>query len=313
MDSTHFGDAPRRRTATNSILQELTDIAAVNSFASAERDALNSLSNTEQPTLIDCGGGIYITSPGNPLTPQGVVAWRDDAKRAIDSDTKRYSDADDGSKLAFAAATMTAKALPSQYQASILDMIEFTHTLTRKLAKTKEELRDAADTLNDHIKEKGRNVDDRSAETREHRLTLLMRRDKLQQQIRELTERIESHHCIRGFPSLVRWMAINITRQERLRTQNALLQPYNGYPLPTMVSTVAKVLRYVGAGAICALEGQPTPMEVYDLISQMIDAKELDSGRYPQRLDFAAAKPAQTGSLDLQKSDPAYKTKVDRC
>eukprot|EP00741_Cyanophora_paradoxa_P019548 tig00021127_g18870.t1 len=61
MDSTHFGDAPRRRTATNSILQELTDIAAVNSFASAERDALNSLSNTEQPTLIDCGGGIYIT------------------------------------------------------------------------------------------------------------------------------------------------------------------------------------------------------------------------------------------------------------
>eukprot|EP00741_Cyanophora_paradoxa_P010311 tig00020528_g9980.t1 len=281
MDPTNFGDAPRRRAATNSILHELTDVAAVNANASAERDALNSLSHTEAPTLIDCGGGIYITSPGNPLTPQGVVAWRDDAKRAIDSDTKRYSDADDGSKLAFAAATMATKAIPLQYQTSTHDMIEFTHAHIRKLAKLKEELREASEALTEHIKEKGRKMENRSEETREHRNTLKTRRDQLQKEIQETNARIESNHCIRGFPSLVRWMAINITRQERMRTQNALAQPYNGHPLPTMVSMVSKVLRYVGAGTICLLEGHPTPMEVYELIKQMIEAKELDSGHYP--------------------------------
>eukprot|EP00741_Cyanophora_paradoxa_P015059 tig00020848_g14530.t1 len=281
MDSRHFDDAPRRRSATNTLLQELTDVAAVTSNASAEREALNALSNTERPILIDCGGGICITSPGNPLTPQGVAAWRDDAQRAIDRDTKRYSDADDGSKLALAGATLAAKALPSQYQASIHDMINQTGQLTRDLAKAKEEHRDAADAVTDHVWEKGPDVADRSRDTRNTRQRLLTKRDTIKRTIRNITYQLESDHCIRGLPSLVRWVAINITEQERFRTQTVLLQAYNGYPLPEMVSTVAKILSFVGAGLVCKLEGQPTPMEVYDVIKKMIAARDLESGRYP--------------------------------
>eukprot|EP00741_Cyanophora_paradoxa_P010308 tig00020519_g9977.t1 len=120
---------------------------------------------------------------------------------------------------------MATKAIPLQYQTSTHDMIEFTHAHIRKLAKLKEELREASEALTEHIKEKGRKMENRSEETREHRNTLKTRRDQLQKEIQETNARIESNHCIRGFPSLVRWMAINITRQERMRTQNALAQP----------------------------------------------------------------------------------------